>query len=211
MKIYQTLKPGRFAIILILVMTAMFTFVAFSGEFSLITPQLIIFMIEIAAMMCGILFARNHLSYCAPETQGYKYFRSIPNFEKQFRKQCIVSDVVCYGIGFAVTILNITVMTDNSLYALLGIAYLFVVTMTSFISAFVNTSHRLFIYTIMFSTIPASVSFVVLITANDMPKDFIQINVQLIILVCFTVFAVISEILFYKRLGNNLKTSYGKG
>ena len=49
------------------------------------------------------------------------------------------------------------------------------------------------------------------VVGGAIPKNFIPCSVQLIILGCVTIFAIISLTLFYKRLGNNLRTSYGKG
>lgn len=211
MKIYQTLKPQWFVIPLISVMLLMLMMVMIAGDFSMITPQLILLMIELAALCYGIFFGKNHLTYCAPEIHGYKYFRSVPNFENHFKKQCIISDIVCYGIGYAVTILNFIFMADKELSAVIGILYLFIIALSVFISAFVNTSHRLYMYTMMFSAVPLVCGTMVFLLADDIPENLIPVNVQLIILACVTVFAIISEILFYKRLGKNLRTSYGKG
>ena len=106
MKIYQSLKPQGLALLMVFITTVSLIMMASFGGLALLTPQLILLLVEFTFIMYGFVFGRTHLSYCAPETHGYKYFRSIPNFESHFRKQCIVSDIVCYGIGYAVTILN---------------------------------------------------------------------------------------------------------
>lgn len=211
MKIYQSLKPQGLAAIMLFVFVAMFVIILLSGETALLTPQVILLVAELALIMYGLVFGRAHLSYCAPEIHGYKYFRSIPNFESHFRKQCIASDIVMYAIGYAVTIINFIFMPDISFTAMIGIIYLFITALSTLFTAFVNTSHRAYIYTMMFSTIPLSCGMVIFVFADDIPKNFIPISVQLIILGCVTVFALISLTLFYKRLGKNLRTSYGKG
>lgn len=211
MKIYQTLKPQGLALLMVFITTVSLIMMASFGGLALLTPQLILLLVEFTFIMYGFVFGRTHLSYCAPETHGYKYFRSIPNFESHFRKQCIVSDIVCYGIGYAVTILNFIFMPEISFTPVIGIIYLFITSLGTLITAFVNTSHRVYIYTMMFSMIPLTCGTVIFVLADDIPKNFIPFSVQLIILGCVTIFAIISLTLFYKRLGNNLRTSYGKG
>ena len=208
MKIYQTLKPSSFAFMATLGIGAMLLVTAIAGDFSVITPQLVILIIELAFIMYGLIFGKNHLNYCASETHGYKYFRSIPNFESHFRKQCIASDIVCYGIGYAVTILNFIFMPYM---AFIGIIYLFIISLSTIISAFVDAHHRLYIYTMMFSMIPLITGVMIFAIVDDIPKNLIPYNVQLIIWGCVTVFAAVALILFYKRLAKNLRTSYGKG
>ncbi len=211
MKIYQSLKPQGLAAIMIFVFVAMFVIAFLSGDTTLLTPQVILLVAELALIMYGLMFGKTHLSYCAPEIHGYKYFRSIPNFESRFRKQCIASDIVCYGIGYAITITNLIFMPEISFTTMIGIIYLFITALSTLFTAFVNTQHRAYMYTMMFSTIPLSCGTVIFVLADDIPKNFIPFSVQLIILGCVTIFAIISLTLFYKRLGNNLRTSYGKG
>jgi len=211
MKIYQSLKPQGLAAIMLFVFVAMFVIILLSGDTTLLSPQVIILVAELALIMYGLVFGRAHLSYCAPEIHGYKYFRSIPDFESCFRKQCIASDIVCYAIGYAVTIANLFFMPEISFTPLIGIIYLFITALGTLITAFVNTSHRAYIYTMMFSMIPLTCGTVIFVLADDIPKNFIPLSVQLIILGCVTVFAAVALILFYKRLAKNLRTSYGKG
>lgn len=211
MKIYQTLKPRGLVLLMIIIILSAFFMGAIAGDLSQLTPQLIIFLTELGAMFYGLFFGKNHLAYCPPESHGYKYFRSIPNFERHFKKQCIVSDIICYGIGYAVTVINFIFMSDKTLSALIGIIYLFIVALSCFITAFVNTSHRLYIYTMMFSIVPLTAVSLVIFISENITKNLIPLNARIIILICVTVFAVVSEILFYKRLSNNIKTSYGKG
>ena len=211
MKIYQSLKPQGLALFMIFIIVISIIMVASFGGLALLTPELILLLTEFAFIMYGFVFGRTHLSYCAPETHGYKYFRSIPNFESRFRKQCIASDIVCYAIGYAITIINLLFIHDMIFTPMIGIIYLFSTTLGTLITAFVNTSHRAYVYTMIFSTLPLSCIMVVFLMADDVPKDIIPHNVQLIILGCVTVFAAVALILFYKRLAKNLRTSYGKG
>ncbi len=211
MKIYQSLKPQCLAAIMLLVFVAMFVIILLSGDTTLLTPQVIILVAELALIMYGLVFARAHLNYCAPETHGYKYFRSIPNFESCFRKQCVASDIVCYTIGYAVTIINLIFMPDISFTPMIGIIYLFITALSTLFTAFVNTSHKAYIYTMTFSMIPLTCGTIIFVLADDTPKNFIPFSIQLIILGCVTVFAAVALILFYKRLAKNLRTSYGKG
>ncbi len=211
MKIYQSLKPQGLAAIMLFVFVAMFVIILLSGDTTLLTPQVILLVAELALIMYGLAFGRTHLSYCAPEIHGYKYFRSIPDFESHFRKQCIASDIVCYGIGYAVTILNLIFMPDISFTPMIGIIYLFITALSTLFTAFVNTSHRAYIYTMTFSMTTLVCGTVIFVLADDIPKNLIPVNVQLIILGCVTVFAAVALILFYKRLAGNLRTSYGKG
>ena len=211
MKIYQSLKPQWLALFMIFIIAISIIMVVLFGGLALLTPELIILLAEFAFIMYEFVFGRTHLTYCAPETHGYKYFRSIPNFESHFRKQCIISDIICYAIGYVITIINFIFMPEISFTPLIGIIYLFITALGTLITAFVNTSHRAYIYTMMFSMIPLTCGTVIFVLADDIPKSFIPLSVQLIILGCVTVFATVALILFYKHLGNNLRTSYGKG
>ncbi len=211
MKIYQSLKPQGLALFIIFIIVISIIMTALFGGLALLTPELILLLTEFAFIMYGFVFGRTHLTYCAPETHGYKYFRSIPNFESHFRKQCIISDIICYAIGYVITIINFIFMPDMAFTPMIGIIYLFATALGTLITAFVNTSHRAYVYTMMFSTVPLVCCAMVFLMADGVPKDLVPVNLQLIILGCVTVFAAVALILFYKRLGKNLRTSYGKG
>ncbi len=211
MKIYQSLKPQGLVLFIIFIIVISIIMVALFGGLALLTPELILLLTEFAFIMYGFVFAKSHLNYCVPETHGYKYFRSIPNFESRFRKQCIASDIICYAIGYAITIINLIFMPGMTFTPMIGIIYLFATALGTLITAFVNTSHRTYVYTMMFSTIPLVCLTIVFVFADDAPKDLVPLNIQLIIFACVTVFAAVALILFYKRLAKNLRTSYGKG
>ncbi len=211
MKIFQTLKIGVFFIMLGLGVVSMLTIALIIGESAVITPSLILLILEIAALTYGVIFGDIHLSYTAPSAYGYKYFRSMPDFESKFRKQCIFADVIVYSIGFAATILNFTFMADKELIAMIGISYLFIVALSRFLASFVSVESRIYAYPKMLSMVPVICGIIVFFVSEDIPADLLPINTQIIILAVVTVFIVTAEFLFYKRLSNNLKTTYVKG
>lgn len=212
MKIYQTLKPSGLALMASLGVGSMLFIAAIFGDFSVITPQLVILVTELAAMFYGVIFGDIHLTYCTPASHGYKFFRSMPDFESQFRKQCVFADIIVYSIGFIATVVNFIFMQDTALSALIGVGYLFIIALSRLICAFVSTDSRLYIYPKMISAVPMICGGVTFALADNITNnELIPINNQYIIFACVTVFAIIAEVIFYKRLEGNLKASYGKG
>lgn len=210
MKIYQTLKLRSFVFALIGAVVAVTVIIAMTGNYSIMTPRLFLLAAELAAMLYGTIFGSGHLIYCTPEIPGYKFFRSLPDYEKKYRNQCIFADIITFGVGYAITGLNLIFTANKGLSVFAGILYLFIIALLRLIASFKSISAIIY-YMMPFLVFPFILVVSVFLNIEKVPNNLIGINVQLIIIALVTVFVAVSETVFYKRLSKNLRTSYGKG
>lgn len=109
MKHYRTISFAKIFGIIggLLISIAIFIL---TGTFPLsvfLDPDILSILFSVLAIFIYICFGDSHLLYMLRESAGYKFFRSVPDAPRRFRKYCEKNDIFFLAIGIIIFIPSI--------------------------------------------------------------------------------------------------------